>query len=438
MLHSPIDNQKGTRKLLVDLLFKKGYCLCIPDPNLIKLQLEQVRSSWIQRFLLSKNTLEFSVVPMFMLIFIKNKCLTADQNKQLLELIEILISQAEVDTIDQIFFASNIQQMAWIYNQLAELISFTLEDFVSSDKNSKRIMTMAAAIELLFNKASLFTVTKFTLNTENNGFNILHKLFYSIAYESLHPTQIIYLSAISKKIIAKTTNFGIETLSFQIQRNGFSFIWSVLGTWLQLVFEPVNSNQFKVNHYTNLINCLFKKIHVEKLSSILLENEAKGYIIILRYLFFQQFRFNPFHYDLRESCHFKRWCQKIFSALSLQEIELILNNLSLLLSNDSHLSQNDRQQLMQNFFTYLLEFCHLQPLEMTRLRELQEQLEDRFFPSNEVIKFFKQLRVCCSFFNPAKLLSSNRSKKGEIFLYESNDLLIPECARLNTNYLTMK
>jgi hypothetical protein len=63
MLHSPIDNQKGTRKLLVDLL-KKGYCLCIPDPNLIKSYFEEVRSSWVQRFLLTKNTLELSIIPM--------------------------------------------------------------------------------------------------------------------------------------------------------------------------------------------------------------------------------------------------------------------------------------------------------------------------------------------------------------------------------------
>lgn len=432
MLRSPIDNQKGTRKLLVDLLFKKGYCLCIPDPNLIKLQLEQVRSSWVQRFLLSKNTLELSVVPMFMLIFIKNKCLSADQNKQLLELIEVLISQAEVDTIDQIFFASNIQQMAWIYYQLAELISFTLEDFVSSDKNSKRIMTMAAAIELFFNKASLFTVTKFALNTENNGFNILHKLFYSISYESLHPSQIIYLSAISKKIITKTSNLGIETLSFQIQQNGFSFIWSVLGTWLQLVFEPVNFNQFKIKHYTRLIDCLFKKIPIKKLSSILLENETRGYIIILRYFFFQRFKHNP---DFSEFFHFERWCQILFSALSLQEIELILDNLSLLLNNNSNLSSADRQQLMQNLFTYLFEFCHLQPLEILRLRELQEQFEERFFPSNKVIKFFKQLSPCCNFFKKIKLQDSKINDE-EISLDENSDLL-PEYARLNANYLTM-
>ncbi len=194
MLRSSIYNKKGTQKLLVDLLFKKGYCLCILDPQLIKSQFEQVRSSWVQRFLLSKNTLELSIIPMFLLIFYKNKCLTTEQNKHLLELIDILISQAEMDTIEQIVFNNDHQQMVWIYCLLAELIKLTFKDFISA-KNNKRIITLATAIELLFVKADIVTVTKFTLNTENNGFNVLHKLFYVIAYKSLHPSQNSYLSA---------------------------------------------------------------------------------------------------------------------------------------------------------------------------------------------------------------------------------------------------
>lgn len=430
MLLSPIDNQKGARKLLVELLFKEGYCLCIPDPNLIKSQFEQVRSSWIQRFLLSKNTLELSIIPMFLLIFIKNKCLTTEQNKHLLKLINILISQAEMDTIDQIFFDNDTQQMAWIYCLLAELINLTLENFINA-KNNKRIITLATAIELLFDKADVFTVTKFTLNTENNRYNVLHKLFYVIAYKNLHPSQIRYLSAIGKKLIVKTNNSGIETLSFQIQRNGFSFIWSVLGTWLQIIFEPANANQCKIKSYTRLIDCLFKKIPVKKLASILLENETNGCIIILRYFFFQRFRQNQ---DLSELFHFKRWCQIIFSTLSFQEIELILDNLPLLLTNDLNLSSEDRQQLIQNFFAYLFEFCDLQPLEFSKLRELQEQFKDRF-SGNKVIKFFKQLSIRCSFFNTIKPQDSKINEE-KICLDENSDLL-PEYARLNANYLTM-
>lgn len=430
MLRSPIVNQKGTRKLLVDLLYKKGYCLCIPDPQLIKSKFQQVRSNWVQKFLLSKNNLELSIIPMFLLIFVKNKCLTTEQNKQLLELIDILISQAETDTIDQIFFENDNQQKVWIYCLLAELIKLTFEDFICA-KNNKRIITLATAIELLFDKADTVTVTKFTLNTENNGFNVFHKLFYIIAYKSLHPNQISYLSAIGRKLIDKTNHFGIETLSFQIQLNGFSFIWSVLGTWLQIVFEPANANQFKIKHYTRLIDCLFKKIPVKKLSFILLEKETTGYIIILRYFFFQRFRHA---HDFNELFHFKRWSRIIFSALSFREIKLILDNLPLLLSNDSNLNFEDRQNLIQNFFTYLFRFCHLQPLEISRLRELQEQFENRF-SNNNVIKFFKQLSTRCSFFKTTKFQDS-RINEEEICLDENSDLL-PEYARLNTNYLTI-
>ncbi|HEY2567099.1 MAG TPA: hypothetical protein VGH95_05270 [Candidatus Aquirickettsiella sp.] len=433
MLLSRLDNQKSTRKILVDLLFRKDYCLCIPDPKLIKLHFQQVRSSWIQKFLLSKNALGLSIIPMFMLIFIKNKSLTADQSKRLFDLMHILLSQTEFDTIEEIFFDNNFKQMAWAYYLLSELIKFTLDDFVASDKNGKRIMAMAASIELFLDKASILTISKLTLNTENIGFNILHKLVYVIAYESLDPSQIIYLSTICKKIIDKTINFDLETLIFQTQRNGYSFIWCTIGTWLQIVFERENSNQFKIKHYTHLINAIVEKINEEKLSTILFEKETKGYIIVLRFIFFKRFRFGLLHRDLTESFHFfKQWCNKIFSTLTFHQIELILETLPSVLNNDLTFSILDKRQLQQQFFDYLFEFCKLQAQDIARLKDLQEQLEDRFFPSN-IIKFFKQIRAHCRFFNHTNFQGSINNGD-EISFNESSDLLRPEYARLNTNY----
>lgn len=433
---SRLGNQKGTRKILVDLLFKKGYCLCIPDPQIINSHFEQVRPNWIQTFFLSKNELGLSVIPMFMLIFIKNKSLTSEQAKRLLDLLHVLMARAEFDTVHHICFDNKINQMAWVYYILSELIKFTLNDFVSSDKNSKRIMALAASIEFCFDKASAQTMTKLSLNTENTGFHVIQELMYVIAYETLHPSQVSYLSTISKKIIAKSTNFGLETLIFQTQRSGFSFIWCVLGTWLQIVFERGNSNQFKIIHYTQLLDSLLEKINDEKLSSILLENETKGYIIILRYIFFKRFRLNSSQQDLSEIFNFfKRWCKKIFSELTTQQIELILDNLPLLLINDLSLSNADRQTLIQEFFAYLFEFCRLQPQELDSLTDLKQRLEDRFFPGNKIIKFFKQVRTHCHFFN-----ANSRNviqKEDEIFLDESSDLLSHEYARLNANYLTV-
>lgn len=438
MLLSQLDHQKETQKILVDFLFKEdGYCLCIPDSKIIKSHFEQVPQSWVQNFLLSKNALELSVIPMFMLIFVKNRRLTADQSKRLLELLHLLMSQAACETIDQIFFDNNIKQMAWVYYILKELINFSLADFVNSDRNSKRIMALAAGIEFFFDKASVFTMTKLSLNTENTGFHVIRRLLYVIAYETLRPRQIIYLSTLSKKIIDKTTHFGIETLSFQTQANGFSFICCVLGTWLQMVFENKNINQIKLKRYTQLINSLLEKTNDEKLSSILLEKETKACIIILRYLFFKRSRFKLFHRDLTAFFNFfKRWCKKIFSTLSIQQIELILDNLPQLLINDLSLSNGDRRQLMRDFFSCLFEFCRLQPQEIAILKDLQEQLEDRFFPSNKIIGLFKQVRAHCHFFycpNFQNLIN----KEQEVSLDESSDLLSSECARLNAHYSTV-
>ncbi len=437
MLRSRLKNQKGARKILVDLLYKNGYCLCIPDLKLIKSHFEQVRPTWMQEFLLSKNTLELSVIPMFMLIFVKNKSLTADQSERLLALLQVLMSQAEFNTIDQIFFDNNIKQMAWSYYILNELLKFTRTDFVKSKENSQRIMAMAASIEFFFERASVITVTKFLLNTENTGFHVLQKLFYAIAYENLHSNQIIYLSHISQKIISKTTDSGIETLSFQMHRNGFSFIWYALGTWLQLVFQHENSNQIKIKLYTELINSLFEKISNEKISSILLENENKGCILILRYIFFSRLQLDIFHPRLIEVYqYFDLWCKRIFSTLTFHQIELILKVLAIILSKDRALSIPGRWQLLQVFFGFLFDCCQLEIQEVAILKDLKVQLEDRFSPSNKIIKFFRQVRWHCNFFNNANFRNSI-NKEDEI-PNESSDLLSSEYARLTTNYSALR
>lgn len=437
MLLSRLKNQKGTRKILVDLLYKKGYCLCIPDPKLIKSQFEQVRPIWIQKLLLSKNTLELSVIPMFMLIFIKNKSLTADQSERLLALLQILISQAEFDTIDQIFFDNNIKQMAWSYYILNELLKFTLTDFTRSEVTSKRIMAMAAGIEFFLGKTSMLTMTKFCLNTENSGFNVIQKLFYAIAYENLHSNQIIYLSHISQKIISKTTDSGIETLSFQMHHNGFSFIWYALGTWLQLIFQHENSNQIKIKLYTELINSLFEKISNEKISFIFLENENKGCILILRYIFFSRLQLDIFHPRLVKFYqYFDLWCKRILSALTFHQIELLLKTVLTILNNDLTLSIPDRWQLLRVFFDFLLDCCQLKIQEVAILKDLKVQFEDQFFPSNRLMKLFRQVRAYCNFFSSTNFRNSI-NKEDEI-PHESSDLLSSEYARLTTNYSALR
>jgi hypothetical protein len=105
-----------------------------------------------------------------------------------------------------------------------------------------------------------------------------------------------------------------------------------------------------------------------------------------------------FHRDLIEAFKFfNLWCEKIFSRLSFQHIEFILEKLPILLINDLGLSISDRQLLMREFFGYLFEFCKLQPQEFALLTDLKERLEERFFSSNKIVKLFKRVRAHCHF-----------------------------------------
>lgn len=437
MLSRRIESQKKIQKILVDLLYKKSYCVCIPDFKLVESYLEQVSPAWIQKFLLSKNGLNLTVIPMFMLIFVKNKYLTVDQSQRLFKLLHLLMMRAESDTIDQLFF-NNKKQENWPYYILNELVKFTRVDFDRSEETRQRIMAMASAVELILGKASLSILSKFCLNIENSGFNVIQKLLHAIAYQDLQVAQIIYLSSMSQKIISQTTGFGIEALSFQVHCNGYSFIWCVLETWLHLVFECDNSSPIKINYYTKVIDHLFEKIENEKMSFILLENKNKGYSIILRYIFFSHVKLSFFHPDLIEaSKHFNAWCEKFFSPLTFKQIELMLKTLLSTLNNDTTLFIVEKRQLLEVFFDYLLDYSQLKTKEIKALKDSKERLEAALFPSthNAITRFFRQVRARWYFFNdPDSWNSINEAD--QVSFDENSDLLIPK-ARLNTNYLAV-
>lgn len=436
VLYRQIKNQKKIQKILVGLLYKKNYCLCIPDIEHIKPYLEQVSSIWIKKFFLTKNELNLSVIPMFMFIFVKNKRLTADQTKHLLELLHLLIMQADSDTIDQLFFDNKIQQLTWPYYFLNELIKFTHADFVKSQENGKRIMAMATALNLFLEKASLLTVSRFCLNIESSGFNIIQKLLYTIVYESLHSDQILYLSMLSQTIIEKTTVSGIKTLSFQTYHNGYSFIWCALAAWLKLAFEYENLNQIKVNHYTGLIHSIVKKIDDGKIHSILLENKNKGYTLILRYIFFYRMQRTIFSDELVGAFKtFNAWCKKIFSQLTYQQIKLMLKTLPLILNNDRTLSVGDKYEISDRFFDYFFNYSQLKIQEFAALSEAKEQLKESFSSSSNsrILKFFRQIRTKTNwaFFNSLNFQTDQSS------IDENSELLTSDCDRLTANYLTV-
>lgn len=433
-MYRQIENQKKIQKILVGLLYKRGYCLCIPDIEFIKPYLEQINPIWIQKFLLTKNELNLMVIPMSMLIFIKNKCLNVDQSKRLLELLYLLIMKADFDTMDQLFVDNKIQELTWPYFFLNELMRFTFADFVKSEENSERIMAMANVIEFFLEKASPFTFSNFCFNTQDTGFNVIQRLLYVIAYENLHAEQVIYLSNITQKIIKKITVSEIKILSFQIYHKGYSLIWYVLEAWMMLVFKRDNLNQIKINCYTKLIHSIVEKIDNEKIASILLENENKGYIIILRYIFFKRMQRNIFHDKLVEAFNFfTLWCKKIFSQLTYHQIKLILKTLPLVLNNNRRLSMSDKYDILNGFFDYFFNYSQLKTQEFVELKDLKDQIKEIFShgSNNIMLKFFRQMRKNWFSFNRFNF------KIDQISLDENSDLLTSDCDKLTANYLSM-
>ncbi|MES2141571.1 MAG: hypothetical protein V4471_01615 [Pseudomonadota bacterium] len=154
------DEQKKTREMLSSLLYKKGYCLCIPDPGQVELLLNKVDKSWIQTFLLEKNPVGFSIVSMFILILIKNKQLNVDERQRLLAVICLLLDQLENSAIDLILLEKKDPNSATIYCLIQEQRLF--EQVASAELKKSdvvRIQSLTRCLEMLVEKKNREAIT---------------------------------------------------------------------------------------------------------------------------------------------------------------------------------------------------------------------------------------------------------------------------------------
>ncbi|MFM2321885.1 MAG: hypothetical protein RLZZ225_38 [Pseudomonadota bacterium] len=431
-------SQKGARKVLIDLLHKKSYCICIPEPELVELYFNQVSPRWIQDFLLTKNTLGYSVIPMFMFIFVKNKHLDSLQSLRLQRLLYLLIAQVNISvSVDQILLENKNNKAAWIYYVLYELMQFNLSDFLESSDKRIKILSLVECIEFFLEKSSAEALTRLCLNTDKKGYHIIQKAMYLIANEALHPLQRVYLTNITEKLIQKTIPMAIESRIFQIQQQGFSFIWCTLCVWLQLVFTDGVFNHAKIDNFTRLINGLLDKVRSESLMQILLERNGIGYVLILFHILFRQSKLSDFNQESINSLNpiFNRWLKKIFANITITIIESMLEHLPNLLLKDTRLSKATRQKLMTGFFDYLVQFSRLKSDDLLYLDRLKERLEDQFLSGNKVVKLFQWVQTCCNLFKPCVSLSGCTSKSSELDASQDETYaLMNNSGRVQLNY----
>jgi hypothetical protein len=105
------------------------------------------------RFSFNKKYTGFSVIPMFMFIFIKNKRLNGQESARLQRLLYLLISQVDISArVDQILLEHRNNKAAWIYYLLYELMQFKLSDFLESSDKQIKIFSLAKCIEFFFRK----------------------------------------------------------------------------------------------------------------------------------------------------------------------------------------------------------------------------------------------------------------------------------------------
>ena len=140
----------ASKKVLTELLYKEDYCLCIPDPEVVASCLQKLDKAWIKEFLLQKNVIGFSVIPMFVLIFIKNKRLEDEESQRLSQLTTLLVQQLDTPAIDPILLELEMDCIAnrnLLPKEHVELVDMTeklIGQSIPSTIEKKSLLTSSA------------------------------------------------------------------------------------------------------------------------------------------------------------------------------------------------------------------------------------------------------------------------------------------------------
>ncbi|MES2998306.1 MAG: hypothetical protein V4700_03175 [Pseudomonadota bacterium] len=168
-----------SKKLLTKLLYKKNYCPCIPDPEVVASCLQKLDKAWIKEFLLQKNVIGFSVIPMFMLIFIKNKRLEDEKNQRLSQLITRLVQQLDAPAIGRI------------------LLELERNCIAKSDLSAEERVCLVDMTKKLIGQSTQPTIEKKLLVTRlfDSAQDCFHYLFTScVCFRNLEKTQTLDLN----------------------------------------------------------------------------------------------------------------------------------------------------------------------------------------------------------------------------------------------------
>ncbi len=242
------------------------------------------------------------------------------------------------------------------------------------------MQAVASCLQMLLEKVNTEVVNDIILGFAGKGFNVIQKVMACIAHHTLDEEQTNNLVSVTKLLITKADTATIDRQLFQIQNNGFSFMWCSLTTWLENVSKPL-SNRLKIEGLATLITVLLEKADACKLPLLLIEKEGDGLRLIFSYVFFTT---SPlFAHEKKQYFNkfYSPWLEKLFLRVDRIQGEVLIKKTFDLLMNNTLLNLQEKQRMEGQIFAYLIGFAELTAEEKDHLSRLREERFSKvFFP----------------------------------------------------------
>lgn len=403
-----LEQQKSTRKKIIDLLYKENYCICIPIPNMVQSLLDKVNKTWIQVFLLKKNPCGFSVIPMFMLIFLRNRLLNGEESDQLVNLIHLLMNKLERAQIDSILFETKVNSTNKIF--FYSLFSGLIQAKSAKVNEAIRMQGFYKCLQLLLAKVSVEAISCLVLDLKERNIYLIQQAMHSIAYTSLFETQMAYVLVITKNLINQSSQEVVDSSANHCYE-GSSLIWYGIATWLRVIKEEI-SERFRAECLAAIITALFDKISKKTLSQLLLQGEEEALISSFTYIFFTELSEPKKHYRSFHDSFFIFWLEKIVSNANVEQLVMVINKTFPLLHKESALTYFEKHKVASQFFSYVVRFANVSSEERDQLRCISETISEEFFSVHLSRKcLFESLRSHFTLFKQRFCLSNSKDRR---------------------------
>lgn len=345
-----IADEKWAQENLVRALYKTGYCICIPNLDMICLQIKQVDLNWLQELLLKKNAQGDSILARLLNLALQNKMLTQKKSSVLFQVINVLLNILDRTQISYVLIEARINQLPVVFNLLYQMtrVDYLMKKTARHRSRWCNTTECMVCLELFFTQSSPRALDCFVRYSLDDSFLLLKQLFDYLSHTLVPKVSLTFFILVAEKIIEYFPPLAFNEKMQEKEKNGFSILWNQLFKGIRLFAQALLRNQNKIPIFIILTVRLLEKTAQETRYALFFEQQGEGCLLLLSMIMIHDHVVRN-GLSLRDERKFDRWLNLLVSSLNPADYKQILNQGIQLIDEQTYITFAKKKTLIKQW-----------------------------------------------------------------------------------------